>query len=147
MDLLVMMMFICVCVCLCACPGSWAACGPAWSSSTLQPTAAWETTTWFTSTLKRRSASLSSSRSSPHTSSFLPTSTSPHVSPAPCLLLSRVSCSTIIFSLLPSFSFLCSNTSTPINLWNVPKIQTHAYCAFVCARVLVCQGCSCLAQG
>lgn len=99
------------------CSGSWAACGPVWSSSTRRQTAAWETTTWFTSTSKRRSASPSSSRSSPHTSSSSPTSTSPHVSPA----------------LAPSSHF-----SPRFNIW---KIQTLSHACWVRRSVFVCQGC------
>lgn len=113
------------CVCVCVCPGSWAAYGRVWSSSTRQLTAAWERTTWFTSTSRRRLALLSSSPLSPHTSSCLPTSTSPHVSPTPCLSVCVSVClwPVCLLSFFLSFFF-------PY-LFKVPKIQTHAYCTFV----------------
>lgn len=101
-------------------PGSWAACVSVWSTSTHQPTAVWEMTTWFMSTSKRRSALQSSSRSSPRISSFLPTSTFPHVSPP--RLLRHSSPSSIVFILI-----LCSDSP---NLCIVPVIHTHVYVWF-----------------
>lgn len=120
---------------LCVCPGSWAACGPVWHSFTRQLTAAWETTTWFTSTSKRRSALQSSSPSSPHTSSYLLTSISPHVS----LTFCPVCFYSVFHHTFWHFAvFSCSNTSL-FNLWKVPAIQSQAsHCAFGCARARLC---------
>lgn len=93
---------------------SWAACEHVWSSSIRQPTAHWETTTWFMSTSRRRLALLNSSLSSPHTSSCLHTSTSPHVGPT-----------LWVFSLLAFIPLVNEsewNNSGIKNLWNVPVV-------------------------
>lgn len=109
------------------CPGSWAASAPASGSFTRQPTAACATTTWSTSTSRRRSAWPSWCPWSRPTSSSLPTSTSPHVSLS--LQLDRTSCSWPATPRRPhlhlgvSFSLLCLHASPPVNLANVPVIQ------------------------
>lgn len=119
---------------VCVCPDSSAACGPVWNSSIHQSTVAWGMTTWFTFTLRKKSALRNSYPSSPHTSSFLPISTSPHVSATPCLsALSFVSYSTALF---PTW-FLSFTRDSGLRLLR-HCLRMH---------VFVCQGCSCQVWG